>query len=172
MSCASADVKLLVRQALAGAHGLHQQAAPEAVLADGLVAEGLASVGQDEPDALGAHPLHGGQRLADQDLRQLGVAESLGDAHHVVVELVLGVAADLHRLFLGGRHVGDDGLDVLKAVEGEPDDAAGKVGVAAPEVLGRLLHDQHRLGGLPGGDGGGQGRVARADHYDVIFLGH
>ena len=164
-------VELLVGQALACAYGLDQQAAPEAELAGGVILEGLAPVGEDEADALGVEPLHGGERLADQNLGQLRVAVALGDAHHVVVELVLGVAADVDRFLLGGRHVGDDGLDVFEAVEGEADDAAGEVGVTAAEVLGRLFDDQHRGTALASGDGGGQGGIAGADHDNVIGVG-
>ena len=100
------------------------------------------------------------------------VAVALGDAHHVIVELVLGVAADLHRLLFGGRHIGDDGLYVFQIVESEADDAAGEVGVAAPEVFGGFLHHHHRLAGLSGGDSGGQRRVPRANYDNVIFLRH
>ena len=100
------------------------------------------------------------------------VGEAVGDAHHVVVVVVLGVAAHLDGVFLGLGHVGDDGLDVLDAVEGEADDAAGEVGVAAAEVVGGFLHHQHILALFPGGDGGAEGGVAGPHHDDVInFVG-
>ena len=116
--------------------------------------------------------MHSGERLADEDLGQVGVGQALGDAHHVVVELVLGVAAHLDGCHLGGGHVGDYGLDVLDAVEGEADDAAGEVGVAAAEVLRGFFHHQHGLAAFFGGDGRAEGRVSRADYYDVIRVWH
>ena len=92
----------------------------------------------------------------------------MGDAHHVVVKLVLGVLAHLDGVGLGLRHIWDQTLDVVQTVVGEADDAAGEVGVAAAEILGSLFHDQHRLGLLAGGDGGGQGGVAGPNYDNVI----
>ena len=164
-----ADVELLVGKALAGAYRLHEQPAPEAELAGGIVLERLPPVGEDEADAFGAHPLHRRQRLADQDLRQIGVAEALGDPHHIVVELVFGVAADVHLRLFGGRHIGDDRLDVFQVVESEADDAAGEVGIAAAEVFGGFLHHQDGIRGFPGGYGRRKGGVARPHHHNVIL---
>ena len=92
----------------------------------------------------------------------------MGDAHHVVVELVLGVLADFDGVGLGFGHIGDEALDVVQAVVGEADDAAGEVGVAAAEVLGGFFDDEHGLGLLAGGDGGGQGGVAGPNYDNVI----
>ena len=161
-----AHVKLLVGQALAGADGLHDQAAPEAELV--AVAEGLASEGQHEPDAVLLQPLHCRVGVAYQDLGQLGVGQAVGDAHHVVVKLVLGVLAHLDGVGLGLRHVGNQALDVVQAVVGEADDAAGEVGVAAAEILWSFLHHEHRLGLLAGGDGGGQSGVSGPDDDYII----
>ena len=109
-----------------------------------------------------------GEGLADKYLGQFGVGKTLGYPHHVVVELAFGIAAHVHRRFLGGRHVGNQGLDVFDAVEGEADDAAGEVGVAAPEVLGSLLHHQNRAANFLGCQGGAEGGVAGADYNYVI----
>ena len=92
----------------------------------------------------------------------------MGDAHHVVVELVLGVLPHLDGVGLGLRHVGDQPLDVVQPVVGETDDAAGKIGVAAAEILRGLFNHQHRLGLLAGGDGGGKRGVAGSHHDYVI----
>ena len=92
----------------------------------------------------------------------------MGHPHHIFVELALGIAAHVNRRLFGGRHIGDQGLDVLNPVEGKTYDAAGEVGVAAAEILWRFLHHQHRAADLLGGHGGAQGRIARADYYNVI----
>ena len=94
-----AHVKLLVRQALARAHCLHHQTAPEAELV--AVAERLPPERQHEAHAVFLQPLHRGVRLAHQNLGQLWVGQAMGNAHHVVVELVLGVLAYLDGIGLG-----------------------------------------------------------------------
>ena len=90
-----------------------------------------------------SQPLHGGEGLADQDLRQLRVGKPVGDPHHIVVILALGIAAHFDGVFLRCRHVRDQGLDVLDTAEGEADDTAGEVGVTTSKVFRCLLHHHH-----------------------------
>ena len=84
--------------------------------------------------------------------------------------MVLGVLAHLNGVLFGLGHVGYEGLDVLDAVEGEADDAAGEVGVAAAEVFGGFFHHQHGLALFLSGNGGAESGIARAHHDNVIFL--
>ena len=93
----------------------------------------------------------------------------MGDAHQVIVILVFGVAAYVDGGFFLGAHVGDEFLDVVDALVGEADDAAGEIGVAAAEVVGCFL--QHEYAGtlLAGGYGSGEGGIARADYHHIVI---
>ena len=115
-------------------------------------------------------PFHRWVGVADQNLGQFRVGKAVGYPHHVVVVHVLGVLADFDGVLFGLGHVGDEGLDVVDAVKGEADDAAGEVGVAAAEVFGGLFHHQHRFALFLSGDGGAEGGIAGAHHDNVIFL--
>ena len=106
-------------------------------------------------DVLGAQSLPTMQRLADQYLGQFRVAQSLSNAHQIVVELAFGVAAHLHRLFFCGRYIGYDRLEIVEAAETEPNNPASEIGVVATKVLGRLLHYQDRLAEFFSRDGYG-----------------
>ena len=166
--CFLACIELLVGQTLPRAHGFYEQPAPEPVFV--AVLEGLSSVGQNEADALFRKPLHGGEGLADQNLGHVRVGHSLGDSHHVVVELFLGVAAHIDGSLLGGRHVGNHLLYVFKVVEGETYNASGEVGIATSKELGGFLHHQHGFADLFGGHGRGKGGVAGADYNYVVTI--
>ena len=108
--------------------------------------------------------------LADQDLGQFRVGQAVGDPHHIVIIHILGVAADFDGVLLGLRQIGNDGLDVLNAVKGKADDAAGEVGVAAAEILRGFFHHQDGLAGFFGGDGRAEGGVAGPHNNHIIIL--
>jgi hypothetical protein len=81
-----------------------RESAPELELAADL--ERLASPRGGEAHAALAHPLRGRQALLHQDLGEVGIAAVLGDARHVVEELLLGVGAEVGVGDLVGRQVG------------------------------------------------------------------
>ena len=87
------DLRQRLDQARPAAHRLDRQAAPELELAADV--ERLAAPGRGEAHALLAHPLHRGKALLDQELGQVGIAAVLGDARHVVEELLFGVGAEV-----------------------------------------------------------------------------
>ena len=122
-------------------------------------------------DPLAGHP---GDRLegpSDQDLAQLGIGATLGDAEQVLPEALLGIRLDVgEEAGDAALGVGDERAQILARVEGEAEEAAAIVSVAAAELLGRLLEDEHAPGSLlPRGDGGGEGGVPRADHEDIVL---
>ena len=66
--------------------------------------ERLSAVCEYPGDALFGEPAHSWERLGDEGLGEFGVGESLGDAHEVFVEGVLGIGADVYAgLFLLGH---------------------------------------------------------------------
>ena len=75
-----------------------------------------------------------------------------GDAQQVVPVLVLAIGLGQHR---GGRRV-------------HRAQVAGVAAVAAAHRLGRMLQHHDAGAGLGRGDGGAQGRVAAAEHGDVV----
>ena len=93
----------------------------------------------------------------------------MGHAHKVVVILVLSVASRVDRGFFFGAHVRDELFDVLYALVGKPDDAAGEIGIASAEVVGGLLQHENAGALLPGSYGGAEGGIARADYHYVII---
>ena len=97
-------IEQAVREALAGADGLDDQAAPEAQLALHLV--GLAAVHQHpaQVEAL-AHPLHRVEGVAHELVDEAVVGEAFGDAHQVRAHIGLGVGADLDALDLAVAEV-------------------------------------------------------------------
>jgi hypothetical protein len=78
----------------AASPGVEDQAAPEGERAVHL--ERLPAVG-DEADALAPEPVHGVEALRHEHVGQLGVGAVVRHLEHVLVELVLRVAAELHR---------------------------------------------------------------------------
>ena len=132
---------LKIDQARPAAPGFDREAAPELVLAVHL--EGLAAIGGLEAHALGAHPLHGLEGAADQDVGQLGVAAIVGHPAHVVEILVGGVAAEIDvALFVLGEVV--ELNQIVDAVEDHAH-GAGRIGaVAAALGFGSRLQHGHR----------------------------
>ena len=162
------DLEKAVAQPLASAHRLQNQASPESETLP--YPEGLPAIHRHPANPLLPHPQDRGLGLGYQHVDQLRVRKALGQAHKVVVKVVLGVAADLYRpdLFLGEvRHRLDD---VLQPVEGESKAASGEVGVATPEVNRRLLQHQHPGPVLPRRDGRAQRGVTRPHHHHIVLF--
>ena len=168
-SALNGDLEELVGEALAPADGLQAEAAPESELA--VHVERLVRPRRHEPDALRVHPAHRRERLPDERVRHLLIGEPLRHAHQVVEVLPLRVGADLHHVEFRLREVGDELDDVLYAVVGEADGAAGEVGVAAAHRLGRFFEDGDGLAGFAGGERGAERGVARADDDDICGMG-
>ena len=136
---------MLLDQARPAALGLHREAAPELELAVDQI--GLAAPDRVELHALAVQPAHRVARAADQAVAQLAVGAVLRDAEHVVVELVLGVGAEVGAVDLVLGQVRHDRLEVVDAVIDAAEGAGGEAGVAAHQLLRRALDHQH-LGAL------------------------
>ena len=162
------DLEELVREALPAPDGLQAEAAPEAELA--LHLERLVRPRRHEAHALLVHPPHGGERLPDERVGHLLVGEALRYAHEVLEVLGLGVGADLHHVELGRREVRYELDDIVDALVGEADGAAGEVGVAAAHRLRGLFEDDNAAPPLAGGERGAEGCVASADNDEVCCI--
>ena len=79
----------------------------------------------------------------DQELAQIGIGAELGDARHVVEELILRVGAEIGGVDFGLREIGNQRLDVVDAVVDDAHRARGEAAVAAGFVLGRGFEHQH-----------------------------
>ena len=146
---------------------LHGEAAPELELAVDQI--GLAAPDRVELHALAVQPAHRVARAADQAVAQLAVGAVLRDAEHVVVELVLGVGAEVGAVDLVLGQVRHDRLEVVDAVIDAAERAGGEAGVAAHQLLRRALDHQH-LGALLGRRlRRAERRVARADHHHIVL---
>ncbi len=113
------------------------------------------------------------ETAGDQKLDQVGIGAMLGDARHVVEELVLRVGAEIGGgdLLLG--KIGDQLLDVVDAVVDHAHRAGGEAAVAAGLVLRRRLQHAHRGALLARRQRGAEGGVAGADDDDIDFIhGH
>ena len=100
-------------------------------------------------------------------LAQLGVGAVLGDAAHVVEELLLGVGAEIGVLDLLVGQVGHQPPEVLDAVVDAAEGAGGEAAVAAGFGLRRPLEHEHRDLALGRGERRAEGGVAGADHHDI-----
>ena len=159
------QLKQAVGKALAATHRLHGEAAPE--LHHAVLPKGLPSVGQDPTRAPVAHPLHGGERLRDEDVGEFRVGQPFGHPHDVVVEGRGGIGADVHGGAFLLRRVADELGDLVPPFVGEAEEPAGEVGVAAAEVTGSLFENQNGRASLPRGQGGGEAGVAAAHDHNV-----
>ncbi len=93
--------------------------------------EGLPPIDRLKAHALGAHPHHGLEAAAHQQLGQLGAGAVLGDAREVVEELVLGIGAEVSaRLVLVGQ-IGHQAREVVDAAISDAHRARGEAAVAA-----------------------------------------
>jgi hypothetical protein len=121
-------------------------------------------------DALLRHPAHGVIGARDQELGQLGIGAILGDAAEIGPEEIARVS--LHAEHEAGHlllDVGHDGQEVFRTVEGEAEEAAAVVGIAAPQGLGSLLQHQHASRpGFAGRHRGGEGCIAGTNHDHVM----
>ena len=144
--------------------GLHRESAPEPEApAD---PERLAAVGGLEADPLAPHPHQGVEAVLDEGLDQVRMAAVTGDARHVVVVLIAGVAPEIGVLDLPFREIHH--LDeIIDAVERDPHRARGVA--AVPPALGfggRFEHD-HLRALLPRRQRGAHRRVAGPGHDHV-----
>ena len=135
------ELEMLLDQARAAALGFHREAAPELELAVDQI--GLAAPDRVELHALAVQPAHRVARAADQAVAQVAVGAVLRDAEHVVVELVLGVGAEVGAVDLVLGQVRHDRLEVVDAVVDAAERAGGEARVAAHQLLRRALDHQH-----------------------------
>ena len=154
----------------AAAHRFEHEPAPEPELVADLVR--LAAEHRDPADAAIAHPPHGRLRLADDQHREVRVRLVLGDAHQVVVEVVLGVRIDFHDGLLLVGEVAHDLAELLERLEGEAEAARGEEAVAAAPRLGRLLEDEDARAVLLRGQRRAHRGVAAAHHDHVVLIAH
>ena len=159
------DLRQRLDQARPAAHRLEREAAPELELAADV--EGLPAPGCGEAHAFLAHPHHRGMALLDQDLGEVGIAAVLGEARHVVEELLFGVGAEVGaRHFLFGEV--DQRPQVVDAVVDDAHQAGGEAGIAAGLFLGGPLEYQHLLCSFLGRERRAQRGIAAANHDDVV----
>ena len=159
------DLVQRIDQPGTAAPGLDGEPAPELELAVHL--EGLAAPDRREAHPLLAHPEEGVARPRDQELDHVGIGAVLGDPGHVVIELVLGVGAEIGvGDFLVGE-VGHQRLEVVDPVIDHPHRARGEARVAARLVLVRALQHQHAGAVLLRRQRRADRRVAGADHDDI-----
>ena len=83
----------------------------------------------------------------------------------------MGIRRDaVVEVFIFVLDAGQQGLEVAGVVEGEAEDAAAPMGVAAAHVLGRLFQNQNLFGAvLNRRNAGGEGGVARPDNNDIVL---
>jgi hypothetical protein len=158
------DLELLIAESEAGALGHDHRVEAGAVPP----LQRALDPGHLPLDAELREPLHRRVRLGHQQVGELRVGHALGDAHQVVVEVVLGVGRDVEILDLGRREVGHQAGDVLEAVVREAHGARGEARIPAPQLDRRLLQHDDVRALLSGGVGGGHRGVARADDDDVV----
>ena len=139
------ELEMLVDQARPAALGFHREAAPELELAVDQI--GLAAPDRVELHALAVQPAHRVARAADQAVAEFAVGAVLRDAEHVVVELVLGVGAEVGAVDLVLGQVRHDRLEIVDAVIDAAERAGGEARIAAHQFLRRALDHQH-LGAL------------------------
>ena len=161
---------------LGGPGQRRDEARPAAVALDGEAApelepavdlERLSSPDRREAHALGAHPA---QRLAaplDENLDEIGVGAILGDAIHVVEELVLGVGAEVRLRDLVRGEVRHQRLEVVDAVVDATHGARGEAAVASRLLARRAFEHEHGHAMLPGCKRRTQGGVASAHHHYI-----
>src|SRR5439155_611021 len=102
------------------------------------------------------------------DLGEIGIATVLGDARHVVEKLLLGIGAEVGARDFLFRKVRDQPLEVVYAAVGDAQQAGGEARIAASFFLGSSFQNQDSIAVLPGCEGRAKGRVAAADHDDVV----
>src|SRR6516162_145414 len=152
-------------------HGLYGEPAPEFELA--LDLEGLPAVNRDEADAFVAQPAECIEAAGDQKLDEIGIGAVLGDARHVIEELLAGIGAEIGgRDFLLGE-IRHQCLDVVDAVVDDAHGARGKSAVAAGFLLRCGLQHDHRGALLFGRERRTKSRVASAHHNHIrLRFGH
>ena len=163
------DLRFHFPDAGTAAPEFQREPAPELHLAVDL--EGLAAVHRHEPDALGVHPLGGLETFGHQDFAEFRIGPVLGDAEHVVEELIGRVGAEIVVLFFIVGQV-DEGHDVLQAVMRETQRARRISAVAAGFVLVGAFQDADLRAILVGRHGGTHRGVAGAHDDYVKFFTH
>src|SRR5205814_2115789 len=133
------DLRQGIDQSRAAADRFEREAAPELEPAFDL--ERLPPPGRGETHAFFLHPQRRGKALLDQDLGEVGIAAVLGDARHVVEELVRGVGPEIRP------------LDFLARQLDQP-----------TEIVGAVVDDAQDLGGEGARDD--RGAAARRERYD------
>src|SRR5262249_9757380 len=88
-----------------------------------------------ESHALGAHPAQGLAAVSDQHFGQLRIGAELGDAIHVIEELILGIRTKVGLGDLLFGEVRHERLEVLDAVVDAAHGAGGEAAVAASLLL-------------------------------------
>ena len=162
------DLVQRIDQPGTAAPGLDREPAPELELSVDL--EGLSAPDRREAHALSAHPEQGVARPRDQQLDHVRIGAVLGDPGHVVVELVLGVGAEIGVGDLLVGEVRHQPLEVVDPVIDHPHGARGEARIAPRFVLVRAFEHQHPGAVLLRRQRRAQRRVAGA-HDDDIELG-
>ena len=155
-------------ETFAAADGFDREPAPELEAAVDL--ERLPAVDRHEADALLAHPVERVEASRHQQLAQIGIGAELGDARHVVEELILRVGAEIGAVDFRLREIGDQRLDVVDAVIDDAHGARGEAAVAAGFFVGRGFEHEHGGALLARGERGAIGGVAAADDDDVVLF--
>ena len=159
------DLVQRIDQPGAAAPGLDGEAAPE--LEPSVDLECLAAPDRREAHALFAHPEKGVARARDQQLDHVRIGAILRDPRHIVVELVLGVGAEIG---IGDFLVGEVGHQCLEVVDPVIDDthrAGREARIAAGFVLVGAFQHQHLSAVLLRRQRGAQRRVAGAHDDDI-----
>ena len=159
---------MLLDQAGAAALGLDGEAAPELELAVDQV--GLAAPDRVELHALPMQPAHRVARATHQAVAQVAVGPVVGDAEHVVIELVGGVGAEVGALDLLLGQVRHDRLEVVDAVVDAAERPRGEARIAAHQLLRRALDHQHAGAVLARRQRRAERRIAGADHHHIPLL--
>ena len=154
-----------VEQLRAAAPDMQREPPPELELSVDLVS--LTAEPWLQLHTLLRHPFGGGEAAAHQNFAQVRIGAIFGHLEHVVEELLLAVGPeiDVREVFIGKRR--QDRGQILDAVIGETERAAGEMRVAAPLLQGSGFEDEHAGAVLMRRDRGAKRGVAGSHHEHV-----
>ena len=148
---------------------MQREPAPEFELTVHLVS--LAAKARLELHPLRHQPFRGVEAVADQNVRKFRIGAVLRQLKQIVEKLRLrvGPEIDVDEIFL--RERGQDGNEIVHAIEGKAEGATGEMRIAAAFLERRGFEHCDPRPMLMGGDRGAQRGIAGSDHQHVRLAG-